>query len=59
MKTNGMLGLFQGFLPTLLRDTVAVSMYFGAYEWVRRACRKPGEVCALFALLVLDLERYR
>ena len=43
MKTNGMLGLFQGFLPTLLRDTVAVSMYFGAYEWVRRACRKPGE----------------
>ncbi|KAK8793528.1 hypothetical protein WA158_004887 [Blastocystis sp. Blastoise] len=42
-KTNGLLGVFQGFLPTLYRDTIAVSLYFGSYEWVRRAYRKPGQ----------------
>ena len=35
-STNGLLGVYQGFLPTLARNIPAVSCYFGVYETVRR-----------------------
>jgi len=35
-SSSGVLGLYQGFLPTLLRNVPAVSCYFGVYEYMRR-----------------------
>ena len=33
---NGLLGAYQGFLPTLARNIPAVACYFGVYETVRK-----------------------
>ena len=44
IKTNGILGCYQGFVTTLCRDVCAVSLYFGFYEWYRRAMLKEGQV---------------
>ena len=44
IQTNGLLGCYQGFCTTLLRDTIAVSLYFGVYEWYRRAMLKKDQV---------------
>ncbi|KNC54686.1 carrier protein [Thecamonas trahens ATCC 50062] len=41
-KAHGVRGLFQGLTATLLRNTPANSMYFVAYEIVRRAMIEPG-----------------
>ena len=46
IKTNGIFGCYQGFCTTLLRDVIAVSLYFGVYEWYRRMCLKDGQVRA-------------
>ena len=43
IKVNGIFGCYQGFCTTLLRDTIAVSLYFGVYEWYRRALLKKGQ----------------
>ena len=43
IKTNGILGCYQGFCTTLIRDTIGVSLYFGFYEIYRRALLKKGQ----------------
>ena len=43
IKVNGIFGCYQGFCTTLLRDTIAVSLYFGVYEWYRRALLKKDQ----------------
>lgn len=42
-KRYGIRGFYQGLGPTLLRDSIAVSFYFGVYEIIRRAFLKPGQ----------------
>ena len=44
IRVNGITGCYQGFLTTLFRDVCAVSLYFGFYEWYRRAMLKEGQV---------------
>ena len=44
IRVNGLTGCYQGFLTTLFRDVCAVSLYFGFYEWYRRAMLKEGQV---------------
>ena len=44
INVNGILGCYQGFCTTLLRDVIAVSLYFGVYEWYRRMMLKDGQV---------------
>lgn len=44
IKTNGIFGCYQGFCTTLCRDIIAVSLYFGVYEWYRRFMLKDGQV---------------
>lgn len=39
----GIRGFYQGLGPTLLRDAIAVSFYFGVYEMIRRSFLKPGQ----------------
>ena len=46
IKTNGILGCWQGFCTTLIRDTIGVSLYFGFYEIYRRALLKKDQVGA-------------
>lgn len=51
VKQYGIKGFFQGIVPTLFRDSLAVSLYiyiyvyryFGSYELVRRSFLKPGQ----------------
>lgn len=42
-KQAGLRGIYQGVIPTLVRDIPSVSLYFGAYELVREGLTKPGE----------------
>ena len=44
ISVNGIFGCYQGFCTTLLRDVIAVSLYFGVYEWYRRMMLKDGQV---------------
>lgn len=44
IQVNGILGCYQGFVTTLTRDVIAVSLYFGVYEWYRRKMLKKGQV---------------
>ena len=44
INVNGIIGCYQGFCTTLLRDVIAVSLYFGVYEWYRRMMLKEGQV---------------
>jgi hypothetical protein len=39
-KKYGIRGLYLGFYPTLLRETMAMATYFGIYELVWRNCDK-------------------
>lgn len=39
-KKYGIRGLYLGFYPTLLRETMAMATYFGIYEMVWRECDK-------------------
>lgn len=48
IKVNGILGCYQGFCTTLCRDVIAVSLYFGVYEWYRRALLKKDQVISMF-----------
>ena len=44
IQVNGILGCYQGFVTTLVRDVIAVSLYFGVYEWYRRLMLKKDQV---------------
>jgi solute carrier family 25 (mitochondrial carnitine/acylcarnitine transporter), member 20/29 len=41
-KTGGIRGVYQGLGPTILRNTPAVSLYFGVYEWTRSKLTPKG-----------------
>jgi solute carrier family 25 carnitine/acylcarnitine transporter 20/29 len=44
LQAGGPLGVFQGIVPTLLRNVPAVSFYFGAYEFTRNWLARRGGV---------------
>ena len=43
IRVNGILGCWQGFCVTLIRDVIGVSLYFGFYELYRRALLKKDQ----------------
>mgnify|MGYP000255220493 CR=1 FL=1 len=42
-KKHGIKGLYLGFYPTLLRENIALSVYFSAYELGMRMMTPDGE----------------
>lgn len=42
-KANGVMGLTQGMTATIARNTPAVSLYFGFYEYAKEKLRSEGE----------------
>lgn len=39
----GIRGVYQGLVPTLVRNVPAVACYFGGYEWGKRLLTSPGQ----------------
>jgi len=40
LANYGMKGLYQGFYPTILREIIALGVYFGSYEYFVRHYNK-------------------
>lgn len=49
LKQRGPLGAYQGFGPTVVRNSVANAFYYGCYEWARQAQTAPGQSKASLA----------
>ena len=52
VAAHGVLGLYRGLLPTLLRDVPELALQFTLYESLRRGVEKHRKVSAAVAFLV-------
>ncbi|XP_049865469.1 mitochondrial ornithine transporter 1-like [Pectinophora gossypiella] len=43
IRQNGIMGMFRGLLPTMVREMPGYFFFFGAYEGVRMLLAKPGQ----------------
>ena len=49
VAAHGVLGLYRGLLPTLLRDVPELALQFTLYESLRRGVEKHRKVSAAFS----------
>lgn len=40
-RRQGLIGLYRGMTPTILRDIPSFAAYFGLYEWMKTVWRTP------------------